>query len=39
VAGQFAERIASAWIDWKYPHAAQFQMVVTQDKVEPKPHE
>jgi hypothetical protein len=35
VGGQFGERIASAWIDWKFPKAAQFQLVVTSDKVEP----
>ena len=34
--GQFGERIASAWMDWKYPNAAQFPLVVTSDKVEPE---
>ena len=36
VGGQFGERIASAWIDWKFPKAAQFPLVVTSDKVEPE---
>lgn len=34
VGGQIAERIASAWIDWKFPKAATFPMVITQEKVE-----
>lgn len=34
VGGSFAERIASAWIDWKFPKAATFPMVITQEKVE-----
>ena len=34
VGGQFAERINSAWIDWKFPHAYEFPLKVTHDKIE-----
>ena len=36
VGGQFAERIASAWMDWKFPKAATYKLVVTREKIEPK---
>ena len=34
VGGQFAERINSAWIDWKFPNAYEFPLKVTHDKIE-----
>ena len=34
VGGQFAERINSAWIDWKYPHAYEVNLTITRDKIE-----
>lgn len=34
VGGQFAERIVSAWIDWKFPKAVKFPLNVTQEKVD-----
>jgi hypothetical protein len=34
VGGQFAERINSAWIDWKFPNAYEFPLIVTHDKIE-----
>ena len=34
VGGQMAERINSAWMDYKFPNAAQFQLAVTQEKIE-----
>ena len=34
VGGQMAERINSAWMDWKFPNAAQFPLAVTQEKIE-----
>lgn len=35
VGGQICERIVSAWNDWKHPTAAQYQMVVTGEKIQP----
>ena len=32
VGGSIAERIASAWMDWKYPQAAQYDLTITGDK-------
>ena len=32
VGGSIAERIASAWMDWKYPQAAQYDLIVTGEK-------
>ena len=34
VGGQMAERINSAWMDYKFPDAAQFPLRVTQEKIE-----
>jgi hypothetical protein len=34
VGGQFAERINSAWIDWKFPNAYEVPLTVTRDKIE-----
>ena len=34
VGGQMAERINSAWMDYKFPNAVQFPLVVTQEKIE-----
>ena len=34
VGGQFAERINSAWIDWKFPHAYEVPLAITRDKIE-----
>jgi hypothetical protein len=34
VGGQICERIVSAWMDWKFPNAAQFAMVTVADKIE-----
>ena len=34
LAGQFAERINSAWIDWKFQNAYEFPLIVTHDKIE-----
>lgn len=34
VGGQFAERINSAWIDWKFPNAYEVPLKVTRDKIE-----
>ena len=34
VGGQMAERINSAWMDWKFPNAVQFPLVVSQEKIE-----
>ena len=34
VGGQFAERINSAWIDWKFPRACEVPLKVTRDKIE-----
>ena len=34
VGGQFAERINSAWIDWKFPNAYEVPLKVTHDKIE-----
>lgn len=34
VGGQFAERINSAWIDWKFPNAYEFTLKVTHEKIE-----
>ena len=34
VGGQMAERINSAWMDYKFPNAAQFPLVVTREKIE-----
>ena len=34
VGGQMAERINSAWMDYKFPNAAQFPLRITQDKIE-----
>jgi hypothetical protein len=34
VGGQMAERINSAWMDYKFPNAAQFPLRVTQEKIE-----
>ena len=34
VGGQFAERINSAWIDWKFQNAYEFPLNVTRDKIE-----
>jgi hypothetical protein len=33
VGGQFGERIASAWIDWKFPNAATYPLLVTREKI------
>lgn len=33
VGGQFGERIASAWLDWKYPQAKTFPLVITREKI------
>ena len=35
VGGQFAERINSAWMDWKFPNAVKFPLVITRDKIDP----
>ena len=32
VGGSIAERIASAWMDWKHPHAAQYDLTITGEK-------
>lgn len=32
VGGSIAERIASAWTDWKHPNAAQYNLTITGDK-------
>lgn len=32
VGGSIAERIASAWTDWKHPNAAQYDLTITGDK-------
>ena len=32
VGGSIAERIASAWMDWKHPHAAQYDLNTTGEK-------
>ena len=34
VGGQMAERINSAWMDYKFPNAAQFPLTVTHEKIE-----
>ena len=34
VGGQICERIVSAWMDWRFPRAAQFPMVTVADKIE-----
>ena len=34
VGGQMAERINSAWIDWKFPYAAKYPLVVSSEKIE-----
>jgi hypothetical protein len=34
VGGQFAERINSAWIDWKFTHAFEVPLVITREKIE-----
>lgn len=34
VGGQICERIVSAWMDWKFPNAAQFPMLTVADKIE-----
>jgi hypothetical protein len=34
VGGQMAERINSAWMEYKFPVAAQFPLRVTQEKIE-----
>lgn len=34
VGGQMAERINSAWIDWKFPNAAKYPLVVSSEKIE-----
>ena len=34
VGGQMAERINSAWMDYKFPNAVQFPLVVTREKIE-----
>ena len=34
VGGQICERIVSAWMDWKFPNAAQFSMLTVADKIE-----
>lgn len=34
VGGQMAERINSAWMDWKFPNAVKFPLVVSQSKIE-----
>ena len=34
VGGQFAERIKSAWIDYKFPHAYEVPLAITRDKIE-----
>ena len=42
VGGQFAERINSAWMEWKFPNALQLPLKMTAEKIapnfeEPKP--
>lgn len=37
VGGSFAERIASAWIDWRFPEAETFPLAITAEKVPEKP--
>lgn len=32
VGGSIAERIASAWMDWKHPHAIQYDLTITGEK-------
>ena len=34
VGGQFAERINSAWIDWKFPNAYEVPLAITREKIE-----
>ena len=34
VGGQFAERINSAWIDWKFPNAYEVPLKITSNKIE-----
>jgi len=34
VGGQFAERINSAWIEWKFPHAYEVPLAITREKIE-----
>ena len=34
VGGQICERIVSAWMDWKFPNAAQFPMLTVANKIE-----
>ena len=34
VGGQMAERINSAWMDYKFPNAVQFPLTVTREKIE-----
>jgi hypothetical protein len=34
IGGQMAERINSAWMDYKFPNAAQFPLTVTHEKIE-----
>lgn len=35
VGGNICERVVSAWIDWKFPNAAQYPMVITAAKIRP----
>ena len=34
VGGQFAERINSAWLEWKFPHAYEVPLAITREKIE-----
>jgi hypothetical protein len=34
VGGQFAERINSAWVDWKFPRAYEVPLKITREKIE-----
>jgi hypothetical protein len=34
VGGQFAERINSAWMDWKFPRAHEVSLKITREKIE-----
>jgi hypothetical protein len=34
VGGQFAERINSAWVDWKFPRACEVPLKITREKIE-----
>jgi len=37
VGGQMAERINSAFVDWKFPNAVKVPMVYTHEKIEVNP--